>query len=229
MPRRILWWMVWAAIATGTASCAEDGRATSEPAMASPHGASSARPSQEAEPSATSAPTRADGQVVAAGKPTRLSTFGIVGAGGPNTASAYAFLDSPSFDDLSRKVSAEGARSASAVEATYGLQQTLSNLAAAIDPQAQLGQVACNEEVCVTSIQSRMDQAQWETWKSEFAKTGTPKRSATIYSPRKLADGSSQVRVMLVTKAGSSGVAIPFNSIPTAEDLRRASQRQPPG
>lgn len=157
------------------------------------------------------------------------STAGVIRASGVNADGAYEFLDAPNFDERLRQVAAEGAGVPGTAEANVGLQRSLAGLAAAIDPQADIGRVACNGEVCVTSVKSRMDKAQWETWKAEFSKTKTPQRSATFYSPVRLADGSTSYRVLMVTKPGPRGINIPFRSIPTADQLRQQGLLKPKG
>lgn len=147
----------------------------------------------------------------------RKSTADLVTSGGVNTIRAYAVLDASDFEETISKVAAEGADVPSAVEATFVLQKSLAGLASAIDPEARIGRVACNGEVCVASVQSSMGRAQWEAWKGEFARTEFPNRSATIYSTLRLQDGSTAYRMLLITKPGSNGVNIPFRSIPTAD------------
>lgn len=142
------------------------------------------------------------------------STASVVGSSGLIAPRAYEFLKAEDFDRKVNNLAIEGRATPGASVAAFELEQTLGDLAVAVDPQAQLGPVACNGDVCVASLDSHMDSAQWEEWKAEFGKSKGPARSATIYSTARNGDGSVNYRIMLVTKPNTHGVSIPFREIP---------------
>jgi hypothetical protein len=178
--------------------------------------------------------TEAETKVDADGAPAQLrtptkSTDAVVSTAGFNAARAADLLDSKDFGQRVRQIAAEGGRVPGAADATLSVQKSLASLAAAIDPEASVGPAACNGDVCVASVQSKMDKAQWDTWRAELAKMPEPKRSATMYSPVRMPDGSKVYRMLMVTKSGSSGIDIPFHSIPTVDQARRRGLIPPKG
>lgn len=181
------------------------------------------------ESSSIAAQTAASRTSAVASASATKSTGGVVTASGFNAIGASNLLSAKDFDQRVHQIAVEGARVPGAADATLSVQKSLAGLAAVIDPNARIGATACNGDVCVASFQSGMDEAQWETWRAEFAKISEPERSATMYSPVRMPDGSKIYRMLMVTKPGSSGVNVPFHSLPTVEEARRQGLVAPKG